>query len=182
MCEYSGKLIAWLDRELPDEEATNVEWHLGQCAECRQALSAYEEVSGAFLACYETSCPHGALGVHLQAKASVWDKASVWMMSGLAAAAILAAILLIPPRTEKLPLYVPHPPRAPQIGFEQSPAEAPIVRASSRRNAAQAPVASPVRLQWIAVEPTVEVALPAEALFPPGAVPPGFSFIADVRP
>jgi hypothetical protein len=24
--------------------------------------------------------------------------------------------------------------------------------------------------------------LPADALFPPGAVPPGFSFIADVRP
>jgi hypothetical protein len=34
----------------------------------------------------------------------------------------------------------------------------------------------------MAVEPTVEVALPAAALFPPGAVAPGFSFIADVRP
>ena len=60
MCEYSGRLIAWLDRELPDEEATNVAWHLGQCAECRQAVRAYEEVSGAFLACYEARCARKA--------------------------------------------------------------------------------------------------------------------------
>ena len=32
-----------------------------------------------------------------------------------------------------------------------------------------------------AQEPVVEVALPADALFPPGAVPQGFSFIAEVR-
>jgi anti-sigma factor RsiW len=55
MCEYSGRLIAWLDRELPDQEATNVEWHVGQCAECRKAVSEYEDVSRAFLACYEAS-------------------------------------------------------------------------------------------------------------------------------
>ncbi len=49
MCEYSGRLIAWLDRELPDDEATNVEWHVGQCTECRRAVSEYQEVSDAFL-------------------------------------------------------------------------------------------------------------------------------------
>ena len=43
------------DQELPDEEATNVEWHVGHCAECRKAVSAYEEVSGAFLVCYEAA-------------------------------------------------------------------------------------------------------------------------------
>ncbi len=174
MCEYSGRLIAWMDRELPDEEATNVAWHLGQCAECRQAVRAYEQVSGAFLACCEARCAPKAATDPSRAKASVW------MMGGLAAAALLVALLLIQPRTEQLTIHAPAPPHAPQIAFETPPAPEPILHVYSRR--APASVGSPVRPQWIAVEPTVEVALPAEALFPPGAVPPGFSFIADVRP
>ena len=60
MCEYSGRLVAWLDRELPEEEATNVQWHVGQCAECRQAVSAYEKVSSAFLICYQAAQAAGA--------------------------------------------------------------------------------------------------------------------------
>lgn len=176
MCEYSGRLIAWLDRELPDEEATNVAWHLGQCAECRQAVRAYEEVSGAFLACYEARCARKAASDPSRANASVW------MMGGLAAAAVLVALLLVQPRTERLTIHVPSPPHAPQIAFEKPAAPVPILHVYSRRSPAPASVESPVRPQWIFVGPTVEVALPAEALFPPGAVPPGFSFIADVRP
>ena len=176
MCEYSGRLIAWLDQELPDEEATNVAWHLGQCAECRQAVRVYEEVSGAFLACYEACCAPKAATHPSRANASVW------MMGGLAAAALLVALLLIQPRTEQLTIHAPSPPHAPQIAFEKPPAPAPMLHAYSRRATPPASFESRVRPQWIAVEPTVEVALPAEALFPPGAVPPGFSFIADVRP
>ncbi len=176
MCEYSGRLIAWLDRELPDEEATNVEWHVGQCAECRQAVSAYEEVSGAFLACYDACCAPKAATDPSRAKATVW------MMGGLTAAALLVALLLIQPTTEQLTIHAPSPPHAPKIAFETPPAPAPMLHVYSRRAAAPPSVGSPVRPRWIAVEPTVEVALPAEALFPPGAVPPGFSFIADVRP
>ncbi len=103
MCEYSGRLIAWLDRELPDEEATNVAWHLGQCAECRQAVRAYEEVSGAFLACYEARCAHKAAPDPSRANASVW------MMGGLAAAAVLVALLLVQPRTERLTIHAAVP-------------------------------------------------------------------------
>ena len=46
MCEFSGKLIAWMDRELPESEAADVERHLGACAECRERLAAYKQVSG----------------------------------------------------------------------------------------------------------------------------------------
>ena len=35
MCDFSGKLVAWLDRELPAEEAADVERHLEACTECR---------------------------------------------------------------------------------------------------------------------------------------------------
>ncbi len=166
MCEYSGRLIAWMDGELPGEEDTNVEWHVGQCAECRQAVNGYAEVSGAFLAGYEA-----------EMAAQPRPKTSRWAIGGVAAAAaILAAILFAPPRAEQLSVFVPPPPHAPAMAFEKPPG--PMVRVRSRHSAA----ASPVRSPWIVVEPSVEVALPADALFPPGAVPQGFSFIADVRP
>jgi hypothetical protein len=166
MCEYSGRLIAWLDRELGDQEATNVEWHVGQCAECRCAVNAYQQVSGAFLLCYEAT-----MTVKKPRKKPLWALAGV-----AAAAAILAVFLLTPPRAEKLAAHLPSPPHAPPIAFELP--SAPVARVRSLRR----PDAVPVRSQWIAIEPTVEVALPADALFPPGAVPAGFSFIADFRP
>jgi hypothetical protein len=162
MCEYSGRLIAWLDQALPDEEAANVEWHVRQCAECRGAVSAYREVSEAFLVCYETAVAPRPR-----------RKTSLWTIGGVAvAAAAITAILLIQPRAEKLSIPIPSAPHAPAMAFERPPV--PVVPVLARRN--QPPS------QWFPVEPTVQVALPADALFPPGAVPPGFSFIADVRP
>jgi hypothetical protein len=34
---------------------------------------------------------------------------------------------------------------------------------------------------WVAAGPAIEIAIPAEAMFPPGAVPEGTTFIADLR-
>ena len=166
MCEYSGRLIAWMDGELADQEVANVEGHVGKCAECQRAVSGYAEVSAAFLAGYEA-----ALGAQPQRKTVPWAVGVV-----AAAAAILAAIFFAQPRAEKLSVFVPSPPHAPAIAFEKP--SGPMVRVRSRRSPARAPARTP----WIAVEPSVEVALPADALFPPGAVPQGFSFIAEVRP
>ena len=166
MCEYSGRLVAWMDHELPGEEATNVEWHVGRCTECRQALSEYQEVSGAFLACYEATI---AAEPRRNAFAST--------IGGVAAAAVvLAVILFAQPRAEYLSVYVPPPVHAPAIAFDTTPVRTAVARL--RPSPARTPIPSP----WIAVEPTVIVALPADALFPPGAVPQGFSFIAEVRP
>jgi hypothetical protein len=159
MCEYSGKLIAWLDRELADQEAANVERHVGQCAECRRTARSFEEISGAFLACYEA-----AMIAQPRRRTQFWVGAGV-----AAAAAIVGALLLMPAPEEKLVFHPPSPPPAPIM--------ATLVRAHERHHA----VPSPIHRQWIADEPVVQVALPADALFPPGAVPEGFSFIADVR-
>jgi anti-sigma factor RsiW len=166
MCEYSGRLIAWMDGELPGEEATNVEWHVGQCAECRQAVNGYAEVSGAFLVGYEA-----------EMTAQPRQKTFPWAIGGVAAGlAILSAVLFAPTRAEHLSVFAPPPPHAPAMAFEKPPR--PMARVRSRRS----PTRTPVRPPWIVVEPSVEVTLPADALFPPGAVPQGFSFIADVRP
>ena len=167
MCEYSGRLIAWLDQELPNEEATNVQWHVGHCAECRKAVSAYEEVSSAFLVCYQAAM------APRPRRRMEW-----WVAGGVAvAAAILALILLAQPRLEQLSVPLPLAPHAPAMAFEKSVASPePAVAVRPQREAR-----APIHPRWMAQEPVVEVALPADALFPPGAVPQGFSFIAEVR-
>ena len=95
-----------------------------------------------------------------------------WVGAGLAvpaAAAIVGVLLLVPAPEEKL---VFHPP---------SPAPAPIMAIRAPAHVQHHTVPPPIPSQWVADEPVVQVALPADALFPPGAVPDGFSFIADVR-
>ena len=168
MCEYSGRLIAWLDRELPDLEAAEVELHVAHCAECREAVSACREVSDAFLACYEAA---------IVARAKPASSLRAAVVGVAAAAAILAAVFLALPRPEHLP-PAPAIPHAPAIAFEKTPARIIAVHVAP----APRPASKPTRAPWIATEPTVRVELPADALFPPGAVPQGFSFIADVRP
>jgi hypothetical protein len=36
-------------------------------------------------------------------------------------------------------------------------------------------------VNWVSDEPTIQIAIPAEAMFPPGAVPEGTTFIANLR-
>src|SRR5260370_37009719 len=48
MCDVQAKLTAWLDREVPADEAAGVERHIEGCKECRSRLAAYERVSNSF--------------------------------------------------------------------------------------------------------------------------------------
>lgn len=164
MCNFSGKLIAWIDHELPEAEAINVEQHVRQCPACRRAVGSYQEISDALLTSYEA-----AMSGQPRRKMPVRTWGAV-----AAAALILLAILFAQPRAEKLSVNLPAPPHPPAMAFKKTVPPAPTPPVRARRAAAPRP-------QWVAEEPTVEVALPAEALFPPGAVPAGFSFIADVR-
>jgi len=164
MCDFSGKLIAWLDQELTATEAVEVERHVGHCAECRLAVRSYREISEAFLHCYVET-------MTAQPGRKPWG----WIAAaGGIAAAILLGIVLDQRPAETLAIQPPPPPPAPISAYETPVYEKPV-----RRAAASMPIVKP---QWTPVEPTVEVALPADALFPPGAVPAGFSFIADIRP
>jgi Putative zinc-finger len=163
MCDFSGRLIAWLDHELPEAEAINVEWHVRQCAECRRAVDSYQQISSAFLDCYAAMSPKRAQ--HYRR----------WIAVAASAAAILVAAVIARPRPQPLP-PMPQVAHAPAIAFEKTPAHIVAMHPHHAR------ASKPIRSQWVAPEPTVEVALPADALFPPGAVPAGFSFIADIRP
>ena len=41
MCDLQMKLAAWVDRELPTEDASEVERHIQVCEECRRRVATY---------------------------------------------------------------------------------------------------------------------------------------------
>ena len=150
-------------------QATNVEWHIARCEECRRAVSAYEEISASLLDCYEASMITPPRRSRL-----VWAR-----VAGVAAAAaiLLTAILLRPAAVQRLTL---NPPPAPHCACDCVSEDARGRCVGSRdtspaaaRHVAQSPA-------WRPVEPMVQIAIPADAMFPPGAVPAGFSYITEV--
>src|SRR5271168_3456573 len=94
MCEFSGKLIAWLDHELPAEESAEVERHLAGCSECRSGLDVYKRVSGEFDAYCDATIA-----------SSVPREVPRWApkVLGAGAAAALVALFLAMPRTRVEP-------------------------------------------------------------------------------
>ena len=45
MCDFPGRLVSWLDGEMPEGEAAEVQRHVQSCVECRGRVDAYERVS-----------------------------------------------------------------------------------------------------------------------------------------
>jgi len=183
MCDFSGKLIAWLDRELPLEEAAEVKRHVEACSECRSDVDAYKRVSNEFDAyCDEAIAPNARRGMPR------W----VPMVSAAGAVAAVVALFLALHRTHvESPAF-----HAPEVAVAASPAVvakvssapvSPIQRIRRRQ------VAAPVQIQnensaiaqnhnaySLPDEPVIQIAIPADEMFPPGAVPEGMHFAADL--
>jgi anti-sigma factor RsiW len=168
MCDYSGKLLAWLDRELDDEQMATVQRHLGACIDCRTQLANYERVSKAL----ENYCA-AVVNANVRAKHAHWVPA----LSIVAAAAVAAmfAFVFLHPRME--PPVSNRPAVAAQLAAvpETSPALGKAAR--HRRIRTRAPMQT---ANLLPAGPALQVAIPAESMFPPGAVPEGVNFIADV--
>lgn len=180
MCEFSEKLIAWFDRELPAGEAANVERHVRVCTECRNQLGAYQQVSAAF---------EGYCDAVMASK--VRRRVPRWVLAVSGAAAVAAALFLVLPHARL------RSPRATALATadglplvleaERLPAApvgpAVLVKKVHRRKVvSSAPQQDAVRqdVTWLPEEPAIQIAIPAEAMFPPGAVPEGVSFKADL--
>ena len=202
MCEFCGKLVAWLDRELGENDAAAMERHLAGCAECREKLAAYEQASTAFSAYCEAAFAAEAR----RASKPRWVVAAC--AAGAIAAAAALALILILPRARVAETPRPAAPQAPQARGTAAPqvaahTEVPrtvrstdtaleatrssALAAPTRRLqhnasnlAASAAPTSPARASAIPSEPPIEIAIPADAMFPPGAVPPGMTFTADL--
>jgi len=165
MCDFSGKLVAWTDRELPDDEAADVEQHVPGCSECRTRVDAYREVSRAFVAHCDA-----AMRETTRLRLPHW----VPVLASAAAAAVLL-LMFRPTPVKQIPVVSRRADAAPAIVLETAPRPVKKVH----RRYAVVPT-KPAATVWEATVPAIRIAIPAEAMFPPGAVPEGITFIADV--
>jgi anti-sigma factor RsiW len=183
MCDFSGKLIAWLDRELSAEEASEIERHVKACSECRSEVDAYKLVSREFDAyCDEALAARARRGVPR------WTP----VVSAVGAVAALVALFLALPRTRVEPPAL-HPIQAavaasPAVATEALPTAVTPIQKVHRRQAV-----APVKIRndnatfaqnqhsyILPDEPVIQIAIPADEMFPPGAVPDGMHFFADL--
>lgn len=167
MCDYSGKLIAWLDRELVDVQMAEVQRHIGECSECQARLANYEQVSKTF----DAYCDVVTAGK--VSRGRPW----VTVLSTAAAAALAATLALVLLRAPIEPLAIPPAVVAAPQAIVLAPTPMPSKTVHRRRTT------SHLRVQasdWLPTEPAIQIAIPAESMFPPGAVPEGVNFTADV--
>jgi len=192
MCDFAGTLIAWLDGELGIGDAADVERHLQLCVECRSRVEAYGQVSRAFEAYCDAYCQAA-----MAAPSPRLSRRTLTVSAVAAVAAAVAALFLFAsPGRVRLSLA-----RTPALKATSS-----IISESATQVAAQAQSASPsvqnlpelerrhaaeptrraaprprfAQTHWPPAPPAVEIAIPADAIFPPGAAPEGVSFAADV--
>jgi anti-sigma factor RsiW len=167
MCDVQGKLIAWLDNELPQEEAAEVARHVEGCAECRSESEAYERVNKTFDAYCDAVVA-----------AKTHHSMPRWVPA-FASAVVAAGVLLFVsfPRAHVEPRPVPAPVAAALPATVLAPTPAPGKKVRKPR-----PLVArvPEIARWRPAESAVQIAIPAEAMFPPGAMPEGMSFIAEV--
>jgi hypothetical protein len=182
MCEYSGRLVAWLDSELDAEEAAAVERHVGTCAACRDQVVVFRRISSDF-----TSYCRRVTATERR------RPALKWLAAASGAAAIVAAAVIAssggferartaPPPGPALP-GATAPARPVEPATEPATLEIPQVRRiRSNRLVNRRPRLDPrsVAAHWGRADAAIEIVIPAEAVFPPGAVPEGLSFSADL--
>jgi anti-sigma factor RsiW len=191
MCDFAEKLMAWLDQELPDDDAATVERHLQGCPECRDRVEAYRRVSGVF----DRYCDAYCDAVTASKRGRKLTRRVLAISGGLAVAAAVAMFFLLLPRWRVQPAAPAAPIPAAVVDAAKAlpPAHAaqpvlaesrPVAQAKRRKVAEHVKQAAAPRqseeTSWLASAPAVEIAIPADAIFPPGAVPEGVGFTADV--
>jgi len=170
MCELSGKLVACLDRELEKDEMDYVQRHIQDCAECRRQFDTYKEVSRTF-----DTCRHAVMASRRRPRQSHW----VPVLSVAATVVFAAAAFFgfwhthaeppVPPPTMKTVLSPPI------LGTGSTPSSTVQVHRRRKPSPEQIQIA-----KWRPAEPAIHIAIPAESVFPPGAIPEGVSFTADL--
>jgi hypothetical protein len=168
MCEFSTKLVSWLDRELTPDQALAMERHVALCQECRERSNVYQDASRVF-ALY-------VKGVDIRQTAPCRKRIPAVLLASALAATLIALFLVVPRYPGRLPPIEIVAPRVPAMALRTSPS--PSLLAVSRPRSIGR-IAAPAQT-WMPAQPTIEIAIPSDALFPPGAVPEGFAFVADL--
>jgi anti-sigma factor RsiW len=172
MCDVQRKLIGWIDRELPADEAGAVESHVEGCEECRRWVATYGQMSDGFDAYCDAVMAAKATG-----------RVPRWVPV-LAAALVAASVVLVAflrTRVEPPLIVAPRVTSASVPNPMTPPAAEPARRKATIRSHHVAPRVQPHATEAQQVDAAIEIAIPAEAMFPPGAVPNGINFIAELR-
>jgi len=174
MCNVHAKLVAWLDGELPGNEAAHVAHHVERCEECRRHVARYKQVGEAFSAYCDA-----VMDAKTQRRVLRWVPA-------LGIAAVAAGLLfLVFPRTPVAPppVLAPRIAAAPVTEPIRVPAQIArdaVARDGARKRRVAAPPAYNEAVKWQRAESAVQIAIPADSMFAPGAVPKGMNFIAEL--
>jgi hypothetical protein len=176
MCDRSDQLIAWLDCELPEPEAAELERHVQECAECRRLVDVYKGLDKSLEAYCDTV-------VESRTRRA---RPPRWVPTLIAAAAAIVLLLLYPRDHSVRRPSEPSQAAAFQPTVLEAPMKAPLraMPAPIGRQAHKRYRAASLQSRnanWVPTEPTIQIAIPAEAMFAPGAVPQGVSFAAELR-
>jgi hypothetical protein len=167
MCDFSEKLIAWLDQELTANENAKVEQHVLSCAECRQNLDGYQRVSTALEAYCEV-----VFASKSRPRLPRWGP----VVSAIVATAVALFLAYPHGRIDQPSVHIS--PTVTSAGATlEGGSENPIKRVHRRRAGARKQIQN---ASWTEARPSIQIAIPAEAMFPPGAVPEGVNFVADM--
>jgi anti-sigma factor RsiW len=186
LCADSPRLVAWIDGELERDEMAEIASHLEVCARCQGKLDAYRQASAAFGAyCDALNAAEARHGVRRWVPALAGAAAAMVAVVGLALCLLLLRPRAVPPITFPAVKAVP-PAMALQKAPVPSPA-APRPHAAARLQRTARDARSPGQARqtsqapnWLPTEPAIQIAFPAESMFPPGAFPEGVNFTADL--
>jgi anti-sigma factor RsiW len=174
MSETHPNLVAWLDGELSPLEAAGVVLHLESCDTCRRQCDAFRSTS-ASVRLYSDAVFTAA---NTRPRLPRWVPA----LAALAAAAVVTILLAFPRPHSVTSLPTPSPVAA-ITPDRVSPSE-PLALAASkpiRRHHSASPVPQRAIATWPSAETAVEIAIPADAVFAPGAVPEGMRLVGEMR-
>jgi len=172
MCDLQAKLVAWLDGELPVDEAAAVETHVRECRTCRSQMTAYEKVSRDFDRYCEAVFEAGT-----ERRTLPW----IPVLATAAAAVIISFVIYY--RTRVAP---PAPAFPPVVRAQPAPIPMPVSVAGpapgkATRHKPTPPTHKTSGPPWEPWETSVEIAIPAESIFAPGAMPEGMRLIGELR-
>jgi len=177
MCSFEKCLIAFMDRELEGNEAIAVEQHVSTCDDCRVRLASYENASRDFAAYYAASAQRPVVVASGNSNLR-W----VPYIAALAAAIVIALILLphahkpAQPATQLAQIEVAAPVVAEPAAVVEPVAAVPL---TAKRRTVSRPVVQENKQP--PSEPVVQIVIPADAMFPPGAMPDGVAYVASLN-